>query len=140
MSLHKNSNTKELREACESLSQNLFRSMQTSEEVSSILQVLMNGTKETRSYLSEAKSKVDSFIGTLSSKEEQKLEHIPPSKLEQILSQNSFKFKVTAQSEYVKQRLDILIDINTTNMFICDNGWNKFSIRNREDLSIKKTI
>ena len=39
--------------------------MHASEQVESILQVLINATKETRSNLSEVKTKVDAFIGTL---------------------------------------------------------------------------
>ena len=39
--------------------------MHASEQVESILQVLINATKETRSNLSEIKTKLDAFIGTL---------------------------------------------------------------------------
>ena len=64
--------------------------------------MLINATKEIRSYLSEIKSKVDVFIGGLAFEEEQKIEQVTPSKLEQILSQNDFSFEVIAQSETVK--------------------------------------
>ena len=96
--------------------------MQTSEQVESKLQVLINATKEIRSYLSEVKSKVDVLIGDLALEEEQKIEQVIPSKLEQILSQNDFSFEVTAQSETVKDRLLTLIDIKGTNMIISDHG------------------
>ena len=105
--------------------------MQTSEQVESILQVLINATKEIRSYLSEVKSKVDVLIGDLALEEEQKIEQVTPSKLEQILSQNDFSFEVTAQSKTVNYRLDTLIDIKGTNMIISDHDINTFTIRNR---------
>ena len=80
--------------------------MQFSDQVESILQTLMNGTKEIRSYLFEVKTKVDCFIETLSFKEEEKenkLEKVPPSKLENILSLNALNFEVIAQSVTVNE-------------------------------------
>ena len=74
MSLLKNNNTEELREDCQSLSRNLYKSIQDSEKIESILQVLTNATKLIKFNLAEVKAKVDIFIGTLASKkEEQKL-------------------------------------------------------------------
>ena len=73
-SLLKNSNTQELREDCKSLSQNLFKSIQASEQVEYILEVITNATKSIKSNISEVKTKVDTFIGILTSEvEEQKL-------------------------------------------------------------------
>ena len=62
----------------------------------------MNGTKEIRSYLSEIKTSLNAFIDTLViENEEQKFENVPTSKFEHILSQNSFEFELTAQSDTV---------------------------------------
>ena len=100
----------------------------------------MNGTKETRSYISEIKSSVDALIGTFSTEEEQKLRHIPYSKFEQIITNKALNFEFTAQSETIDEKRSKLIDIEGTNMIISDHGKNKFTIRNREDLSVIKTI
>ena len=85
--------------------------------------MLTNGTKEIRSSLYEVKTKFDTFIETLSSevKEIEMNEKVPPLKLEQILSQNSFNFEVTVQSETVNTFLKTLIDIKGTNMIISDH-------------------
>ena len=94
----------------------------------------MNGSKEIWSNLSTIKTKVESFIVTLVSEEEeevQKLEHVSLSKLEEILSQNSFNFEVTTKSDDIDKVISTLIDIKGTNMIISDYGENKFSIRNR---------
>ena len=67
--------------------------------------MLMNGTKEIRSNLSTIKTKLESFIVTLVSEEEeeeQKVEHVSLSKLEEILSKNSFNFEVTTQSDDIE--------------------------------------
>ena len=63
--------------------------MNASEQVESILKVLINAAKETRINLSEVKTKVDDFIGTL-------VPEVEHTKLEQILSQNNFRVEVTA--------------------------------------------
>ena len=92
----------------------------------------MNGTKEIISYVFEVKNKVDAFIETLiSEEEEQKFEEVSISKLEQTLSQNTFSFEVSAQSKTIYSFLNTLIDIKGTNMIISDHGRNKFAIRNR---------
>ena len=94
----------------------------------------MNGAKEIRLNLSTVKNKVESFIGTLVyEEEEQKIEHVSLSKLEQILSQNSFSIEVTTQSDIIETETEVstLIDIKGTDMIISDHGYNKFVIRNR---------
>ena len=90
----------------------------------------MNETKEIRSNLSTIKIKVESFIVTLVSEEEaeeeQKVEHVSLSKLEEILSKNSFNFEVTTQSDDIEVPIWTLIDIKGTSMIISDHAENKF--------------
>ena len=93
--------------------------------------MLINVSKEIRSNLSTVKNKVESLIETLVSEVEEKLEHASPSKFEQILSQNSFKFEVASHSDTIYEYIVTLIDIKGTNMIISDYGENKFVIRNR---------
>lgn len=92
--------------------------MQASEQVETILQVLMNASKEIISKLSEAKAKVDTFVETILTEEEQKLQQIPHSKFEQILSENALNFEITAQSDTINSQIMTLIDIKGTNMII----------------------
>ena len=47
---------------------------------------------------------------------------------------------MTAKSETVNEWLSTLIDIKGTNMIISDHDLNKFTIRNRSNLSVIKTI
>ena len=76
--------------------------METLEKMELILQELMKSTKEIRSNLTEIKAKFDIFIRTL---EEQMLYQFTHSNLEQIISQNNFKFEVVAQSELIEASL-----------------------------------
>ena len=90
----------------------------------------MNGSKEIWSNLSTIKTKVESFIVTLVSEEEaeeeQKVEHVSLSKLEEILSKNSFNFEVTTQSDDFEEPISTLIDIKGTSRIISSNGENQF--------------
>ena len=61
--------------------------------------------------------------------------------MEQILSQNAFNFEITAQSNPVEKVLmTTLIDIEGSEIIISENVKNKFTIRNRKDLSILQTV
>ena len=94
--------------------------------------MLIEATKEIRLNFLEGKTLVDTFVKTLASQEEeQKLQQVPLSNLERILSQNDFRVEVTAQSKPVNLFRTTLIDLKTTNMFISDLGKDKFEIRNR---------
>ena len=94
--------------------------MKVSEQVESILNVLIKINKEIRINLSEVKTKLETFNETLYQKEE-KSHNVPSSKLEQILSQNDFRVEAIALSEAVNFKLYKLIDIKGTNMIISNH-------------------
>ena len=58
--------------------------------------------------------------------------------ISQNISLNSFK--VSAQSETLKTYLYTLIDIKNSNLIISGDEGNKFTLRNRYDLQIVKTV
>ena len=77
---------------------------------------------------------------TLDSKEEYNLQQATNSQLDFILSQNSFNFEITTYSDKVNSIIQTIIDLKNTEMIITSDLNSKFTIRNRRDLSVIKTV
>ena len=60
--------------------------------------------------------------------------------MEQVLSQSTLNFEITAESDLIDTWLSTLVDIKGSKMIISSHGIDKFTIRNRKDLSIINII